>query len=550
MTKFLTPHQGPQFTMKRRSFLAASASMAAMAAGLPKHVMAAGSGVSPDIGSRDPSTLIVLVGETVENLDPATNIEWAYGLRPVYETLTVLGGVDTLTATPALATSWEANEDASSWTFALAEGAMFHDGTICDAEAVKKAVTRLVLHPWGLAYTWAIDDPDSQIVVIDAHTIRFDLGIPRPLFDLQVASQYGFWMASPTAAEENSLGDDDMGTEFLQANPVGTGAYKLESLNPGQDITFTKNDAYRGGWEGGHFDRVITNTIPISASRRQLLESGQADISLTMEPEDTIALREGGQFDISDAETFTVEYVAFAANGKLADPRARKAICHAFDHDAYIKEVTLNTADKPASVFPTLMDGLENKPRLLPFDQDKARALLGEAGITEGTELTMAFYEGFGDIEGQLLQVWLAEIGINLKLEEYTFSAYIDLYFGGGEAESRPDMFFFSWWPNTNHPFSFAWGLFSGDATAGDGNTGGYANDEATALINEMQNRRMSPEVSARFNRLADILTIEDPAWLPIQQERSQFVIRKDIVTPPNNPLYVSTLDMYNMSRS
>jgi peptide/nickel transport system substrate-binding protein len=538
--------QAPQFRPHRRSFLAGGSARALAAMTWPKSTLAQ----SVDLGGRDPKTLVVLVDATVGNLDPATNVEWAYDLRPVYETLTVLNGTDTLSAVPALATAWDSSDDKSSWTFTLAPVVLFHDGTPCDAEAVKAAVTRLMTLPAGQINTWQIDDPTAQIVVIDAGTIRFDLGTPRPFFDLQVASQYGFWIASPTAAAANATGPDDMGSQYLQSNPVGTGPYRLDGLDPGQSATFAKNDAYRGGWDAAHFDRIITQTIPLSATRRQLLETGEADITLTMEPEDLLALKEDGRFALTDNPTFVVQFVSFATDGILADPRTRQAICHAFDHDAYIAEVALGTADKPTSVFPSMMQGMDATSRLLPYDPDKSRNLLAEAGLPEGTELRMAYYEGFGDIEGQILQAWLADVGITLTLMEMSFPAFLDAFFGDGTAAERPDMFYFSWWPNVNHPYSFSAGLFSGNSTPADGNSGRYSNPEATALIDALNNQLMDEANVAKFLRLADILTAEDPVWLPIQQERTAFVARNDIVGLVNNPIYVATLDMYALSRS
>ena len=73
----------PQFHLPRRSFLAGSCAFAALAAAPGTVAWAAGSAVPPSRGARDPNALVVLVDATVENLDPATNIEWAYGLRPV-----------------------------------------------------------------------------------------------------------------------------------------------------------------------------------------------------------------------------------------------------------------------------------------------------------------------------------------------------------------------------------------------------------------------------------------------------------------------------------
>ena len=90
------PPKPAQFTLQRRSFLSSAAALA-LAPLLPRAAMA-GSVVLA--AGRDPNTLIVLVDATVGNLDPATNLEWAYGLRPVYETLTVLDGTNTLQAAP------------------------------------------------------------------------------------------------------------------------------------------------------------------------------------------------------------------------------------------------------------------------------------------------------------------------------------------------------------------------------------------------------------------------------------------------------------------
>jgi hypothetical protein len=78
----MSTQTAPQFTLRRRSFLAGGSALALAAVTWPKPILAQ----AADLGGRDPKTLVVLVDATVGNLDPATNVEWAYGLRPVYET--------------------------------------------------------------------------------------------------------------------------------------------------------------------------------------------------------------------------------------------------------------------------------------------------------------------------------------------------------------------------------------------------------------------------------------------------------------------------------
>ncbi|WP_168991949.1 MULTISPECIES: ABC transporter substrate-binding protein [Mesorhizobium] len=535
--------------LTRRHFLAGTAAFGAAAIGRVPMSHAA----TPDlpIGNRDPKTLVVVVDATVENLDPATNVEWAYGLSPIYETLTVLDGAEALKVKPSLAKAFTSSDDKMIWTFELPAGVKFHDGTDCDANAVKAAITRTITRPGGtFATSWQIDDPEKQIVVKNATTLEFHLTEARPFFDLEVSSQYGFWIASPTAAQKNSKGANDMGSEFLQSHPVGCGPYKMESFNPGQDITYVRFDEFHGGWDHPHFERVITKTIPVSATRRQLLEAGEVDIALRMEPQDTVELRNDPRFVIQDTSTATVQYVVFATDGKLADPRVRQAICHAFDHDSYLRDVVLGTADKPRSVFPSQMQGVGDESYVLPFDLEKAKALLAEANFPAGSELTVTYYSGFGDTECQLLQGWLSELGITLHLQEKSFSAFLDEFFGDAPADQRADLFYFSWWPNVDHPYNYAWSLFSGAATAASGNAGRYANDEVTKLIDELRQKLIDTEQAQKVKRLAQILTVENPAWLPIQQERMQFVARRDIKGMVNNPIYVATLDIYNLSRS
>ena len=531
----------------RRAFLASTAAtFAAMAWTGPFDLVRPARAA----GGRS-GTLVIAVAAAIEDLDPATNVNWAFGLFPVYDSLTRLKGASIDDYEPWLAESVTHNADFTAWTFKIRGGVRFHDGTACDAAAVKKAIVRTISHPYGLGYAWALEDPEASISVDDASTLTFNLGAPRPYFAIETAGQYGFGIASPTAAETHSNGPDDLGSEYLQSNPVGTGPYRFESMIPGQEIVYVRNPDFWGGWDDRQFEKIIVKTVPVSSTRQQMLAAGEADIILPGEPEDIVKLRDNKDYTMTVGESSELSYIAMATDGRLKDPRVRRAFCHAFDEAAYIRDVRLETALPPAGAFPTMMATVNPDIRKPSYDPAEANRLLDEAGFDRSQELTYDFFEGNGALEGELFQAWLADLGITLKLVEKPYSGFLDGYFGDAPAENRADFFFFSWWPAWNHPADYAWPIFSGHTGSGTGNVGRYANEEATALIDALTQADVTdPETIKQSERLQQILAVEDPPWIPVAQEQAIWGHRRDIEGLQPNAMYVLTLDMTALSRT
>lgn len=515
---------------------------------LPKSLSAQS---ASQLSGRDPKTLIVAVDAAVDNLDPATNLEWAYGLQPIYDTLTKLKGASSSDFEPWLAKSFSSNKEFTVWTFDIRDGVKFHDGTPCNAAAVRRAIIRTVTLPTGIGFVWRIDDPEKQITLVGKNSLQFTFPAPRPLFGLEVSAQYGFGIASPDAAAEHSKGPEDLGTEWLKANPVGTGPYMVEAFEPGQQVVLKINPNYWGDRNGWHFDRVITQTVPVEATRRQLLEEGAVDIIWPLTAEDTVQLKKNERFVVSDAPTLTMQYVALGCYGSLADPRARQAINHAFDTKAFIRDVELATQDAPRGIFPSGLLSADPEVEVPAFDLRKARELLEAAGIGEGQELTYEYYTGYGQVPGELLQSWLSEIGIRLKLVEKSYSGFVADFFSDAPPEQRPNMYYFGWWPNINHPHSFAYPCFHSKSWGSrGGNAGYYTNKAVDDLIDAISQRPADDtELSDKSKKLQRILSMDDPPWLPVMQDRTQLIYRKDIKGLEINPVYVSTLDIHRLRR-
>jgi ABC-type transport system substrate-binding protein len=544
----LMPSARGSSRLTRRGFLAATAALAPVAL-LPRKAFA--NSESPPLRGRDPGSLVVLVDAAVEDLDPATNTTWAFGLEMVYETLVRLDGTSTNTVAPALAQSFIPNSDRTQWWARLRPRALFSDGTVCDAAAVRAAILRTIALPSGQGYVWEMTDPERQVSVEDTQTVRFAFPQPRPYFDLEVAGQFGFWVAGAAAAAHHSLGPADLGHQLLGRHPLGTGPFILESNDPGQEAVFRRNPHYPGAPQRGQFSRVIIKTIPVKGTRRQLLESGAADIIWSGTPEDTVALSADPRFSVTNSASATVRYIVLGCYGHLADARARLAINRAFDRRKHLRQVLLNTQDAAHGVFPSCLATADRTIDGPEFDLREARALLDAAGVPRGAELTYVYYQGNGGTEGQILQAWLAQIDIRLKLIEKSYSAFIDDYMGDAPPEHRASMYHFSWWPNHNHPHAFANVLFhSGSVGSAGANAGYYRNSEADRLIERMRGAPIGPPLQMTSSRLQRLLASEDPPWVPLFQERAQFTCRTDISGLVLNPIYASTFDCSVLRRA
>jgi peptide/nickel transport system substrate-binding protein len=107
--------------------------------------------------------------------------------------------------------------------------------------------------------------------------VRFTIAHPWPPFLSTLAIAKGPFVVSPSAVQKNAKGDD-LGQEFLRGNAVGTGPYRLQSWEPGQQVVLVKNDAYWRGWAGAHVDRVVVRYVKEYTTRRQLLLRGDVDL--------------------------------------------------------------------------------------------------------------------------------------------------------------------------------------------------------------------------------------------------------------------------------
>jgi peptide/nickel transport system substrate-binding protein len=506
--------------------------------------------------NRDPNTLVVAVDAFNADFDPASAYLLSEALiwRGIYESLIRLKGDSASEVEPLLADTWEANADSSSWTFHLHPGVNFSDGTPLDAQAVKDNYVRTITIELGTQFILGsfITDPKTQIVVVDPETVRFDVGVSAPHFDVIMAAQYGMGLVSPKVFAEHSTGPDDQGHEYLQSHAIGTGPYMMDSLQPGDQVVLVQNPNYWRDWDGSHFSKIIIRSIPEASTRRQLIESGDVDIAYAGTPEDTAAIRENPGLFAGDFKNLDMSYMILGAYGALEKPEARQAINYLWPYDDYLQTVAKGTLERATGPFPDLL--FTHDPDVFTYttDLDKARELFAAAGVPEGTTLTYEYYTGFGKQEGLVLQSQLEEVGMHLTLVEKEFSAMNADLTTDRPVSERANIYYWGWWPDYNDPSNYSWILFNSDA-APDAcpcyNSGYYKNPRVDEIINDGFTQTDDAALTAEFKEAQDIMTRVDPPILPVGQQLDETYFRGDVDGQVFNPLYILTWDYYALSR-
>jgi peptide/nickel transport system substrate-binding protein len=506
--------------------------------------------------NRDKDTLVIAVDAFSGDFDPASSYLLAQGLlwRGTYDSLVRLKGNSASEVEAALATSWESNADKSAWTFHLRPDVKFTDGTPFDASAVKTAYTRTIKIALGtqLILGSFVTDPDKQIVVVDPMTVRFDLGRSVANFDLVLAAEWGTGIASPKVFTDHSTGSKDQGHEYLASHAVGTGPYKLTSIEPDNQVVLDQNPDYWGGWDGSHFKKVIIRQVPDGATRRQLIESGDVDIAIASTAEDTAAIAADARFYEPNQQNLAMDYVIMGDYGKLAKPEARQAMTYLWPYDDYIGTIAKGQAARPNSVLPDLL--VNSVKDFAPkTDLDKARTLFDTAGVAQGTTFSFEYYAGFGKEAAQVLQAQLEQVGMHLDIQEKAFGAFNSDLTTDRPVDQRADMYFWGWWPDYNDASDYTWILFNSDAAPDKCpcyNSGYYSNADVDKIINDGFTEADPTKLAASFKEAQRIMGQDvDPPIIPVGQPIDTTYYRIDIKGQVSNPLYIFTWDFYGLNR-
>ena len=326
-------------------------------------------------------------------------------LKSMYDTLVEPDQAEKIV--PALAESWTVSADALTWTFTLRSGVVFHNGDPLTSKDVKASFERVKAKETGspkaneFAAISSIETPNDTTVVI---------GLSKPY-----APFLGTLASGWAAILPKSL--IDAGNDFAK-KPIGTGPFVLKEWVRDGRIVLEKNRSY---WMAGlpKLDRIIVNIIPERAVQVQGLLSGAIDAVEFVDTDDIKLLSSSPEVKVDKSLTALILVMAMnCSNPILADVRVRQAVNYAID-----KQQVLDVAYGGGSVIGTFMDAgnayYKDFTSLYPYNPEKARALLKEAGVPADASFTMVLPSNY-DMHvkaGQLYQEMLSKVGLHVTIK-------------------------------------------------------------------------------------------------------------------------------------
>lgn len=363
-------------------------------------------------------TLTIAQGIDADTLDPqvtSSSAVWSITLN-VFDTLITRDREGRLR--PAQATSWKSLGD-TTWEVKLRPGVRFHNGEPLDAEAVRFSLMR-ALDPAVKSVFASSLNTIARVEVVDPLTVRIVTRAPDPILPSRLSMQQGQILPPRYAAEQ--------GTRGLARRPVGAGPYRFVSWQKDEAIVL---EAVADHWRAPKIARVVFRPIPEGASRVAALKTGAVDLTAHVPPADFPGIQRGERtvgIEVTSNRAFLLNLDTLAFK-PFQDRRVRQAMNLAVDRAAIVKN-TLAGFGRPlaSSVIP---EAFGHNPGLkpYPYDPERARKLLAEAGYAGGFEAgydtTIGRYPQDKEI-AEVVAGQLARVGVRVTVHGFEWGAFYD----------------------------------------------------------------------------------------------------------------------------
>jgi peptide/nickel transport system substrate-binding protein len=331
-------------------------------------------------------------------------------LYNVYETLVKLEADGSITG--LLAESLEVSDDGLTYTFHLRDGVTFHNGETLDADdvvfSIDNVLTKDPAHPFATTLA-----PITAVTAMDPSTVEITVDA--------VSANLLFFL---TQGQGVILEESAVGT--IENEPVGTGPFRFGSWTVGDSIVIERNDDYWG--EPALLETVTFRYINDPNALNNAMLSGDLDILAGVSaPELLTAFESDDRFEV--LQGLTNGEVTLSLNGSrppLDDVLVRQAVSHAIDRDAVV-DLAYAGYGTPIGSFSTPLDPwYRDLTEVYPYDPDRARELLTEAGVENVTLEMVLPPVSYASRSGEIIASQLAEVGITVNITNVEWGVWLE----------------------------------------------------------------------------------------------------------------------------
>lgn len=482
-----------------------------------------------------PKTLTIATGTDVENLDihrvtasPSFSV-----LEHIYQTLFYMNPEGELE--PLLAESLEPGEEENTFLLTLRQGVNFSDGTPFNAEAVKMNLDYVLNPDNGSAFRFLISRIQA-VEVVDDYTVK--LILDSEFAPLAAHLSHGaLAIMAPSEIEQ--------GADFMANNAIGTGPYVLESWNRAEAVTLTRNPDYWG--DAPAIDTLVFKVVQEDGARLVEVEAGTADIAVRVPPAEAARIDANPNVSIVTTPGLRTIYIFFNVTKEpFDDVRVRQALNYAVDVEGIVNQLfdgAARVSDAPFA--PPIFGYKVNDP--YARDVERARALLADAGIAEGTTVTLYHPTGRyvqDALVADAVRAQLREVGLEVELRTLEWPQYVP--FVRAPAEENEVQFAMLGWGTPTMDADYAlYALFHSSEIPPGFNGAFYNNPEVDRLLDEA---RTTTDVEARRGLYAEALDIiwEEAPWLFLYSEVQLTAVRDNVegfIIHPNERLIATGAD-------
>ncbi len=358
--------------------------------------------------------LVIGMQQEPTSLDPTADATASIDsmmTQNVFESLTTVA--ENGEVQPNLATSWEVSEDGLTYTFKLAEGVTFHDGSTLDAEDVVYSFDRAMGED-SVNPSKDIFEPIESVKAVDPQTVEITLKAKDAFFLFNMGQGDSAVVASESAETNN-------------ANPVGTGPFKFDSWTRGDRLTLVKNPDHRDAADVA-LDKVVFRFIsdPAAATAAMMAEELDAFPGFPA-PELLPQFEADPRFRVNVGST-EGEVILAMNNAKppFDNVEVRRAVATAIDRDEIIEGAMYGQAVPIGSFYPPHGTAYVDLTDAYPHDSTKAEEMFEAAGVAGATMTLRVPPFPYATRSAEIIQNQLSEAGINAKVENVEWGFWID----------------------------------------------------------------------------------------------------------------------------